>query len=199
MPAGGATPLLFSEAAFIVTDAFKLNSIFICIVNFTQSSDQIRASRRTNTRVHANSALGEASHKLGPVRRRVASHPGIGGAAELVPFAGRPPGGGVEIHVVGFSFEAERLAGVAVRGGGREAARLVLVVLLAAALWGRQVHSVAVVVLPVSLVVKWLCVLGGQVGVISSKLDGSWRRRGLSGKTLFFCKTSVGSHDPARL
>lgn len=89
------------------------------------------------------------------------SHPGIGGAAELVPPAGRPPRGGVEIHVVGFSFEAQRLAGAGVGGGGGEAARLVLVLLLAVALWGRQVHSVAVVVLLVSVVVKWLCVLGG--------------------------------------
>ncbi len=40
--------------------------------------------------------------------------------------------------------------------------RFVLVVLLAVALWGRQVHSVAVVVLPVGFVIKWLCVLGEE-------------------------------------
>lgn len=36
----------------------------------------------------------------------------------------------------------------------------VLVGLLSVALWGRQVHSVAVVVLPVGFVVEWLLVLG---------------------------------------
>lgn len=38
----------------------------------------------------------------------------------------------------------------------------VLKVLLAVALWGRQVHSVAVEVLPVGFVVEWLWVLGKE-------------------------------------
>ena len=89
-------------------------------------------------------------------------HPGVGGAGELVRPVWRPPRGGVEVHVVGVGFESERLAGVAVGGGRGEVDRLVLVALLSVALWGRQVHSVAVVVLPVGLVVKWLCVLGEE-------------------------------------
>lgn len=87
-------------------------------------------------------------------------HPGVGGAGELVRPVWRPPCGGVEVHVVGVGFESERLAGVAVGGGRGQVDRFVLVLLLAVALWGRQVHSVAVVVLPVGFVVKWLCVLG---------------------------------------
>lgn len=85
-------------------------------------------------------------------------HPGVGGPGELVGPVGRPPRGGVEVHVVGVGFELERLGGVAV-GRGRQVDRFVLVALLAVALRRRQVHSVAVVVLPVGFVVEWLWVL----------------------------------------
>lgn len=100
-------------------------------------------------------------------------HPGVGGARELVRPVWRPPRGGVEVHVVGVGFESERLAGVAVGGGRGQVDRLVLVVLLSVALRGRQVHSVAVVVLPVGLVVKWLCVLGEQQ-IFSLATEFSW-------------------------
>lgn len=90
------------------------------------------------------------------------SHPGVGGAGELVRPVRRPPRGGVEVHVVGVGFESERLAGVVVGGGRGQVDLFVLVVLLAVALRGRQVHSVAVVVLPVGFIVKWLCVLGEE-------------------------------------
>ena len=89
-------------------------------------------------------------------------HPGVRGARELVGLVGRPPRGGVEVHVVGVGFEPEGLAGVAVGGGRGQMDRLVLVLLLPEALWGRQVHSVAVVVLPVGLIVEWLWVLGQE-------------------------------------
>lgn len=95
-------------------------------------------------------------------------HPGVGRAGELVRPVGRPPRGGVEVHVVGVGFESERLAGVAVGRGRGQVGRLVLVVLVSVALWGRQVHSVAVVVLPVGFVVKWLCVLGAKRAGVKS-------------------------------
>lgn len=95
-------------------------------------------------------------------------HPGVGRASELVCPVGRPPRGGVEVHVVGVGFESERLAGVAVGRGRGQVDRLVLVVLVSVALWGRQVHSVAVVVLPVGFIVKWLCVLGAKRAGVKS-------------------------------
>lgn len=45
----------------------------------------------------------------------------------------------------------------------------VLVVLLSITLRGRQVHSVAVVVLPVRFIVKWLCVLRGNNDTVLSR------------------------------
>lgn len=124
---------------------------FTCILNLSHSAATDAHSPHPNTR--------------GVRRERAVSvlflHPGVGGAGELVRPVRRPPCGGVEVHIVGVGFELERLAGVAVGGGRGQVDRFVLIVLLSVALWGRQVHSVAVVVLPVGLVVKWLCELGG--------------------------------------
>lgn len=103
-------------------------------------------------------------------------HPGVGRAGELVRPVGRPPRGGVEVHVVGVGFESERLAGVAVGRGRGQVDRLVLVVLVSVALWGRQVHSVAVVVLPVGFVVKWLCVLGAKRAGVKSARNQSRKK-----------------------
>lgn len=172
----GVIPLLFRRGARlkkhsqVATSDFKTwwrifkkvsqnINLFICIIirSVWQKWQEANRSRRsTNTHSHVHSTGGPTW------RKAFCLHPGVGGAGELVCPVGRPPCGGVEVHIVGFGFESERLAGISIRGSRSEAGRLVLVVLLAVASWGRQIHSVAVVVLPVRFVVKWLCVLEEQ-------------------------------------
>lgn len=130
--------------------------VFICII-VRVANRSVAAQYRFNTNTLTFTCILHLSHS-GQIceegARRPSLHPGVGGAGELVCPVRRPPCGGVEVHVVGVGFESERLAGVAVGGGGGQVDWFVLV-----ALWGRQVRSVAVVVLPVGFVVKWLCVL----------------------------------------
>jgi len=111
-----------------------------------------------HTHIHRNTQPTQCTHS----ETIWCLHPGVGRAGELIRPVWRPPRSGVEVHVVGVGFESERLAGVALRGGWGQVKRLVVVVLLAVALWGRQVHSVAVVVLPVGFVIEWLRVLGDE-------------------------------------
>lgn len=161
---------------------------FICITAhavFIKSCASLKhpwPSSTDSTQMHTRSHASSTSHATSqPPPKRIGNrrltrqnehgicfcialllHPGVGRAGELVRPVGRPPRGGVEVHIVGVGFESERLAGVAVRRVRSQVDRLVLIVLVSIALWGRQVHSVAVVVLPVGFVVKWLCVLGAK-------------------------------------
>lgn len=87
-------------------------------------------------------------------------HPGVRRAGELARPVWRPPCGGVEVDIVGVGFEWE---GLSVGRGRTEAKWLVIQ-------WRRRqvVHSVAVVIFPLRLVVERLCMLaetgGGQLG-----------------------------------
>lgn len=96
------------------------------------------------------------------VSAAVPLYPGVRRAGVLLGPVGRPPCGGIEVHVVGGGggFEAEWLRRVVGRGVAHGAGRLLHVAVLVAVRRVRQVHAlVRLVVTParlLSAVVLWL-------------------------------------------
>lgn len=154
--------LLVANRALVIQYSFNTDAhTFTCILNLSHNRTAHPPTCTPNTQTPTENRRPKRWRSTRTVSV-LFLHPGVGGAGELVRPVWRPPCGGVEVHVVGVGFESERLTSVAIRGGWGQVDRFVLVLLLSVALWGRQVHSVAVVVLPVGFVVKWLCVLGEE-------------------------------------